>query len=140
MKQIFLIMIGISILNAEITRESNGIVTDTNTKLQWQDDALGSAMDWEAAISYCESLPLGGHSDWRLPNINELKSIVDKSKYHPPIVDGFVHTDTRMEGYWSSTTPEDSKYDAYFIGFHYGFISRHNKDSNKYIRCVRDEQ
>jgi uncharacterized protein (TIGR02145 family) len=31
---------------------------------------------WSAAISYCDNLDLGGHTDWHLPNIDELISLI----------------------------------------------------------------
>ena len=54
----------------------DGTITDTTTGLMWQ-QSTQEDMDWESVISYCESLTLGGYNDWRLPNINELKSLVD---------------------------------------------------------------
>ena len=32
---------------------------------------------WHDALAYCENLDLGGHDDWRLPNVKELQSIVN---------------------------------------------------------------
>jgi hypothetical protein len=32
---------------------------------------------WQEALTYCEDLDLAGHTDWKLPDINELQSIVD---------------------------------------------------------------
>ncbi len=140
MRVILLIIIGLSVLNAEITRDSNGIVTDTSTKLQWQDDTAVSSLqwEWEIAINHCESLILGEHSDWRLPNINELKSIVDRSKEIPAIVDGFVNTRTTY--YWSSTTltPENYKTHSWLISFYDGSSINGSKDSSCFVRCVRD--
>jgi len=55
------------------------IVTDNKTKLQWQDDKNTASDDivlkWGKAVSYCETLTLGGYSDWRLPNIDELSNL-----------------------------------------------------------------
>ncbi len=138
MRVIFLIMIGLSVLNAEITRGSNGIVTDTDTNLQWQDDVMGLFMSWGAAINHCESLPLGGYNNWRLPNINELKSIVDRSKANPAIVDGFVNTASNY--YWSTTTYEHYHHTVWLVRFNYGGTDSKGKDSNGYVRCVRNGQ
>jgi len=99
-------MIGLSTLNADFSKSVN-IVSDSATGLQWQDDAVTSTMSWEAAIAYCEILSLDGHSDWRLPNINALKSIVDRLKMNPAIVDGFEYTSSNH--YWASSTYEEHK-------------------------------
>jgi len=138
MRVILLILIGLSSLSfAEFSRDE-GIVTDTISKLQWQDDAIGSTMEWQEAIDYCENtLELGGYSDWRLPNINELKSIVDRDKYNPAIVNGFENTSSNA--YWSSTTNQSDGYYAWIILFEYGNITYSNKDyyGGLFVRCVR---
>jgi len=79
----------------------NGIVSDSATGLQWQDNEVGPMTTWQGAIDRCEALTLGPHSDWRLPNNNELKSIIDRSKVNPAIKDGFSHTISRV--YWRAT-------------------------------------
>ncbi len=130
-------MIGISMLNADFTK-SGDIVTDSVSGLEWQDDAVGSTMTWESAITHCEALVLGGYSDWRLPNINELKSIADRSKISPAIVSGFENTSSN--DYWSSTTYENSKDYAWVVGFGNGNVYYYRKGNSFYVSCVRDGQ
>ena len=130
-------MIGLSLLKAEFLKNGD-IVKDSVSKLEWQDNAVGSTMTWEDAITHCEELSLGGHSDWRLPNINELKSIVDRSKDYPAIVNGFENTSSNY--YWSSTTNENFKNRAWLVGFGGGYVNYYGKDYNYYVRCVRDGQ
>ena len=44
--------------------------------------ASGAYMDWNKAVKYCENLEEGGYSDWRLPNIDELRTLVVNSPYN----------------------------------------------------------
>jgi len=130
-------MIGLSLLQADFSKTGD-IVKDSVSGLEFQDDAVGSRMKWEAAISHCEALSLGGHSDWRLPNINELKTIADRSKRNPAIVDAFTHTSSNY--YWSSTTYEGNKDNAWVVNFNGGGVYYDGKDGSNYVRCVRDGQ
>jgi len=130
-------MIGLSLLQADFSRTGE-IVKDSMSGLEFQDDAVGSRMKWEAAISHCEALTLGGHSDWRLPNVNELKSIADRSKVDPAIEDTF--TNTNSDRYWSSTTYEGNKNDSWTVYFGSGYVGNDPKGSSNYVRCVRDGQ
>ncbi len=49
---------------------------DTATDLCWQDPPAASYMEWPQATEYCDQLELGGVSDWRLPDIDELISLL----------------------------------------------------------------
>lgn len=145
MKTILLIIIGFNLLQADFIKIGD-IVKDSFSKLEWQDDVTSSIMEWENAITYCEALNLGGYNDWRLPNINELKSIVDRSKIAPAIVDGFenicsIHDNVFYNSYWSSTTYEGYKGSAWAVDFGYGFVYHNgSKNSANYVRCVRAGQ
>jgi len=58
----------------------DGTISDLATGLMWQKADDGIARDWEEALAYAENLSLATHSDWRLPNIKELQSIVDYTR------------------------------------------------------------
>jgi hypothetical protein len=49
---------------------------DSSMGLTWQVIPTGRDLLWSAAKSHCEALTLGGSSDWRLPSIGELRSLV----------------------------------------------------------------
>jgi len=142
MRIIFLIIIGVSSLMAgNFTRNANGVVTDSRTNLEWQDDYSNNIKEatWQSAIDYCENLNLDANSDWRLPNLNELTSLVDDTKYTPAINPTFVNTNSN---YWSSTSVVNNSNDAWVVYFDYGNQGNDgNKDNNSYyVRCVRAGQ
>lgn len=140
MKRILLILsVSASLALAEFTRDdANGIVTDIVTGLQWQDDAVGSVMAWEEAIGHCETLELGPYTDWRLPNLNELTSLVDDTRVNPAISPVFVNTASSY--YWSSTTFAGTTSGAWLVYFNYCGRSPSLKTGSFYVRCVRAGQ
>jgi len=116
----------------------DGTVTDTTTGLMWQQET-SEKMTWESAISYCETLTLAGYDDWRMPNINELQSIVDYSKSSPSI-DTTYFPDTVSSDYWSSTTLAYGSSDAWRVLFVLGNVYNNDKSASYYVRAVRAGQ
>ena len=121
----------------------NGVVSDSKTTLQWQDDYSDNSgsikqANWTVAIDYCEALELGGQSDWRLPNLNELTSLVDDTKYNPSISNVFENS--ASNGYWSSTSYASSSDYAWIVYFYYGYQNYYRKNHGYYVRCVRAGQ
>ena len=112
----------------------DGTVTDENTGLVWQRADDGIRRNWAAAGFYCENLTLAGKSDWRLPNVRELLSVVDHSKYDPAAPSAL---DTRSAGYWSSTVNAGDFDQSWFVYFESGTDGNWNDRSNHaYARCV----
>lgn len=66
----------------EATVSGKVIVTDTVTGLIWTKEYSGT-VTWQNALAYCENLDYGGYTDWRLPNIEELKTLINRGKYNP---------------------------------------------------------
>ncbi len=59
--------------------DDGGGVDDDDTGAsgtQWQDPPADSYMTWESALAYCEDLTLDDRDDWRLPSIDELRSLI----------------------------------------------------------------
>lgn len=137
MKVIILIMIGLNLLHAEFLRDATKeVVQDTTTNLMWQDNATPVTMDWTTAITYCENLTLASFSDWRLPNKNELNSIIDRSKVNPAISSVFQNRVSSY--YWSSTTYVGDTPKAFGVYFDDGGRDYINlKAFTYYVRCVR---
>jgi formylglycine-generating enzyme required for sulfatase activity len=62
-----------------VTENGAEMIRDLSTDLFWQKEPVRKAT-WKEALAYCENLEYAGHTDWRLPNMNELLSLVDYSK------------------------------------------------------------
>lgn len=130
-------MIGLSIVHAEFLRDNTkNVVLDTTTNLMWQDDITPEPMNWGSAITYCENLELGNFSDWRLPNKNELKSIVDRSSVVSPAISSVFQTVFDLGDYQSSTTSAVYTNQVWLVSFLDGKDSFGTK-GNTYVRCVR---
>jgi len=147
MRNIYLILIGLTFFaHAELTRNSSGIVTDSINKLQWQDNInpydTQKQVDLRNAYLQCEDLTLGGYDDWRLPNINELASLIDYSKYNPVFSSVFKNhsnNENQKLTYWSSTTNQRDKH-QFAIRFNTGQIfseGMYKTGLSIYARCVR---
>ncbi len=120
---------------ADFTANGNGTVTDTATGLMWQ-QAETTAITWEAALTACETLTLGSHTDWRLPNIKELRSISDITRATPAI-DTTYFPGAQSARYWSSTTQFGDAEVAWFVDFTSGLTSYNSKTGSLAVRCVR---
>ncbi len=57
------------------TNNSDGTITDNVTGLMWEQD-MGNKISFEAAFSKAETSTLGGHTDWRVPSIKEIYSLI----------------------------------------------------------------
>ncbi len=133
------------------------VVVDTKRHLMWQDDdaAANTKIDWESSLSYCENLNLAGFDDWRMPNIHEFETIVDKNRINPAVDVSFQSG--YLGFYWSSTTISYTSAINALLGggvgyayvFHMGIgsigsyntpnsLSDSYKDGLFNVRCLRD--
>ncbi len=124
----------------------DGTVTDKFTGLMWQKKAVDingdqritepeDCLSWKKALQYCENLEFAGYTDWKLPNIVELHSIVDlrseKSGFTPKI-------ERQSLIYWSSTSVTGLSSDAWITFKHNCDISYTSKKSKDiHVRPVR---
>lgn len=109
-----------------------GVVIDKRTNLMWQDKKIKQMNNREARL-YCKKLMLNGDDDWRLPNIDELKSIVDYNFRNPAIIQ--IFRDIPLGYYWSSSKGSGSSF--WIVDFIEGADTWHDKRKDYYVRCVR---
>ena len=119
---------------------SMGMVTDNKTGLTWQ-QSEGPELNWSDAKDYCTDLELNTMTDWRLPTVKELLTLVDLSKTNPSIdtsVNGFPGTTSTY--FWSATpvagAPGAPSY-AWRVNFSNGYTPHDVVTSSYRVRCVR---
>lgn len=118
----------------------DGTVTDEATGLMWQQADDGSRRNWQDALSYAENSTFAGYSDWRLPNIKELQSIVEYGGQvgdWPAIDTRFFTLSSKNTvadpmWVWSSTTQGDFKYSADYISFGKAFSKKNSSATTYY--------
>ncbi|MEE9345435.1 MAG: DUF1566 domain-containing protein [Methylococcales bacterium] len=130
---------------------SNSTVTDTNTGLMWKRCVEGKSGDhclegeplpvrWKDSFQQAASSDFAGYTDWRVPNIKELRSIVEHQCYDPAINLTVFPGDTG-EDMWSSSPFADGPASAWIIYFYDGYAySYYLRDEIGWLRMVRGGQ
>jgi hypothetical protein len=146
-------------LAAAYTDNGNGTITDTRTGLMWEklsDD--GSIHDKDTADTWTNAFStkvamlnagsFAGFTDWRVPNVNELQSLVSYGASFPAINAAFnancaptcsvlTCSCTQPNAYWSSSTYQDIPSFAWVVYFQDGYVVGYLKANSGYVRAVR---
>ncbi len=162
---------GVSWPNPRFTK-SSGTVTDNLTGLIWLEDANcittqyssfdtdGTAGDgkvtWQHALDFVAGINAGTYSncgasqtDWRLPNVREMQSLVHYGVYSPAVPDtagtgkwtaGNPFDNVQSSGYWSSTTRADFTTYAWYVYLYDGSVRSSDKTTTYYVWPVRGGQ
>ncbi len=108
---------------------------------------IEDVLDTEAFITKLNEENFGGFSDWRMPTVKELATIVDLgADAAEPAIDSTFFPNTLEEEYWSATTAADEPSEAWFVNFQSRWINTniYKGDDPKWnalpIRAVRGGQ
>jgi hypothetical protein len=121
---------------AEFIPQGNGTVLDTQTDLIWQQGNKHNndgGRTWDQARDYCQNLVLGGCTDWRLPDKDELAGLVNTQRVDPAIDPVFA---AQSAGYWTGNDLVDNSDSAWVTLFSYGALTAQDKDTYQLVRCV----
>ena len=104
-------------------------VLDKETGLVWARNAnINGTKLWQSAINYCANLSISYRKGWRLPEREELASLLDMSVAGSTKLPA-GHPFTNVQSYyWSSTTYEGDSTSAWYVNFYNGNVSHYNKD------------
>ncbi len=129
----------------------DGTVTDNLTGLIWlrETNCFGQEA-WLDALSDANELASGACSltdgsmatDWRLPNIKELLSLLDYGQSDPALPPGhpFLNVDSASGFYWSSTTRPFGPTEALAVSLAKAIVTQSGKETAHYFWAVRGGQ
>ncbi len=128
---------GKGVTPGHLVDNSDETVTDTDTGLMWKKEH-SSLRKWQDALKDCEDLKFAGYTDWRLPNIAELRSVVNYGD--DPDTEIFPYKPYKQ--IWSSTTFSNKA--SYVLYVNQGTESyikyKFDDDTGGYIHAVRGGQ
>ena len=131
----------------------DGTVTDKKTTLMWKrcpeglsgsDCLTGTAAKYtyKTAIERAdtsENKPFATYSDWRLPNIKELRSLATYDRYRPTI-NRTLFPNTPTSDFWSSSPYAGISGGAWRLNFNFGNDNPNYYNYGHYVRLVRGGQ
>lgn len=126
-------------------------VTDNLTGLMWVKDlntvtinsvAAGSITTWQNALDSIATANSGagycGHTDWYLPTVNDLKSLLNDGQSSPATwLNGQGFANIKTNNYWSSSTYATDTNRAWLVLFSVGYVISATKTDNNYVWPVR---
>lgn len=136
-------------------KDRSGGIHDYSNTYTWSGASYGLGtylMDGTITTTFLAALNAGGgfagHTDWRIPNVNELQSIVNYQNSNPSVDTAFNTgcvasctvtscSCTQSNVYWSSSTVTASPGLAWIVVFSSGYVDFDGKSDSDYVRAVR---
>lgn len=112
-------------------------IEDKDSNLIWQIKNTTEAqnkLSWENAVAYCENLQLMGTGEWRLPNTNELKSLMDYTQSNPIVNSTYFPFISEINYLWASTSYNANE--AWNLNVRTGLVYYNQKDNTFGVICV----
>jgi len=136
---------------SRFTDNGDGTVTDRDTGQMWKRCSEGqtwgagtctgdaSTLTWRQALQLADDASYAGKGDWRLPDLKDLVSIVERA-CHSPAIDPGVFPATPGAWYWSSRPVTSCSGGAWGVSFGYGDAGSDDEGSANHVRLVRGGQ
>ncbi|GBC61710.1 serine/threonine protein kinase [Desulfonema ishimotonii] len=113
-----------------------GTVTDQSTGLTWEQAGSAYPVTWTQARTHIEELSrrrFGGRSDWRLPTVHELMSLLNRTPHGQDLCIGPVFDATRK---WLWSCDRRSFIAAWYVSLELGFVGWQDFSGYYYARGV----
>ena len=118
------------------TENGNEIVTDSTSGLIWQKQISEEYTTWKEALEYCKNSTYAGYADWRVPNRNELASLINYNFSYPATE--FPNEEMSSYFWTSSYNTSDNVWGIDLSGNNMGYVNTSSLNyANGRIICVR---
>jgi len=114
----------------------DGTITDNQSQLMWQKADSGANVNWTNAKSYCANFAQAGKTDWRLPTVAELQTLLDYAKSKPAVAAAFASS-TSSADYWTANAVVGVAGNAWQVGMAAGAAYFDVVTATYRARCVR---
>ena len=114
------------------TNGTDEVVTDHLTGLMWVRAPSSQQWNWTfafVAMANINGSAYAGYSDWRMPNLHELQSLIDYGQLSPALPAGHPFTNIVLSRYWSSTTSAGNETGAWSVSMGAGTVEVSVKSS-----------
>ncbi len=129
----------------DLTDNGDGTIADNITGLVWEQKNEKNDTDlygYDEAVSYCETLDLGGYDDWRMPSRKEYSTVLNFGNTSPALDPEFfpLYTSTFFNKpyYWTDTAYNPDPTQVWQVRLSFGLMGPVEKDGDpRRVRCVR---
>lgn len=117
-------------------------VLDRETGLVWERSPSTTTQTWLNGQSNCNGMSTGGRLGWRIPTLQELASLVDRTQSNPSLPSGHPFQNVQSSSYWSATTTSFDASFAWVVAFGSGGVNIFLKSvsGSVFLWCVRGGQ
>jgi hypothetical protein len=115
-------------------------VLDKETGLVWERSPSYTDEPWDIAVVLCHALEIGGRFGWRLPTVEELASLIDRSQASPALPEDHPFLNIQFgsgDTYWTRTVHPVDPDDVWFASFGTGFVNVLPNSVLRHVWCVR---
>lgn len=134
----------------EFRDNGDGTITDNSTGLMWQRSGSQRQLSYSGAFDYIKSLneeKYAGYSDWRMPTIEELASLIRSEEINNTNIASLF--DSGQSKCWSSDAAENNQISAdetavWFVDYKSARIRKadwfnsNRNNNNRFYSCITD--
>jgi hypothetical protein len=128
----------------------DGTISDLTTRLMWQRCQLGFSgesceivdspiiFNWQEALQEAQANTLADYNEWRLPNVKELRGIIEQ-RCQSPAINSELFLETASSDFWTSSPYNFNANNSWAVNFNTGNNIANSRTSHLYVRLVRSE-